>query len=45
MASVTQTIPTLTGGILPKSGITEKYVPKSIVKERNIIKKKKLEKN
>ena len=31
----TLTLPTLTGGILPKSGITEKYVPKSIVKERN----------
>lgn len=31
----TLTLPTLTGGILPKSGITEKYVPKSLVKQRN----------
>lgn len=31
----TLTLPTLTGGALPKSGITEKYVPKSLVKQRN----------
>ena len=29
------TLPTLTGGILSRSGITEKYVPKSVVQERN----------
>lgn len=31
----TLTLPTLTGGILSRSGITEKYVPKSLVQARN----------